>query len=287
MTTALPVEPFPSGIAAVSPTWPERGANRCRGRLTRYVGVSVQIGYNRRPMSAPRIALIHATAVAMQPIGEAFRQLWPAARVTHLLEDSLSADLAAEGRLTDRMIERFVALARYAYGAGADAILFSCSAFGPAIEAAASSIRIPVLKPNEAMLEEALTAGNRIGLLATFEPSLPALKAELEQMARDRKIALEVTTRAVPAALSALHAGSAADHDRLIADAAHEIGDCDALILGQFSMASAAQAIPARARRKVLTSPNSAVTRLKQLLAARRESSAANAVRESAVQITK
>ena len=147
----------------------------------------------------------------MQPIGEAFRQLWPAARVTHLLEDSLSADLAAEGRLTERMFERFVALARYAHGAGADAILFTCSAFGPAIEAAAAAVPIPVLKPNEAMLEEALTAGNRIGLLATFEPSIPALRAELEQMARKSSIALEITTRVVPAALKALHAGCAAD----------------------------------------------------------------------------
>jgi len=217
----------------------------------------------------------------MQPIGEAFRQLWPAARVTYLLEDSLSADLAAEGRLSDRMIERFVALARYAHGAGADAVLFTCSAFGPAIEAAAAAVPIPVLKPNEAMLEEALTVGNRIGLLATFEPSIPALKGEIEQMARKNSIALEVTARAVPAALSALHAGCAADHDRLIADAAQEIGECDALILGQFSMASAANAIPARPRRKVLTSPNSAVTRLKQLLAARRDSSGA-ALREGA-----
>lgn len=222
----------------------------------------------------------------MQPIGEAFRQLWPAARVTHLLEDSLSVDLAAEGRLSERMIERFVALARYAHGAGADAVLFTCSAFGPAIEAAAAAVSIPVLKPNEAMLEEALTVGNRIGLLATFEPSIPALRGELEQMARKNSIALEITARAIPAALSALHAGCAADHDRLIADAAQEIGECDALILGQFSMASAANAIPARPRRKVLTSPNSAVTRLKQLLAARRDSSA-SAPREAAARSSK
>lgn len=238
-------------------------------------------------MTAPRIALIHATSVAIQPIGEAFHQLWPAARITHLLEDSLAADLAAEGRLTERMIERFIALARYAQGCGADAVLFTCSAFGVAIEAAAAAVAIPVLKPNEAMLEEALTAGTRIGLLATFEPSIPSLKAELEQMAETRKIPLEIMTRAVPAALTALHAGSSADHDRLIADAAHEIGDCDALILGQFSMASAARAIPVRPRRKVLTSPGSAVTRLKELLAARRESSAAAAVRDAAAHIHK
>lgn len=234
-------------------------------------------------MTNPRIALIHATPVAMQPIGDAFGQLWPAARITHLLEDSLSADLAVEGRLTERIIERFVTLTRYAHGCGADAVLFTCSAFGVAIEAAASAVPIPVLKPNEAMLEEALTAGRRIGLLATFEPSIPSLQAELEQMAQAKKVALEITARVVPAALTALHAGCAADHDRLIADAAHEIGDCDALILGQFSMASAASVIPARPRRKVLTSPYSAVTRLKRLLAAGGGSAVIAAARQSAV----
>lgn len=223
----------------------------------------------------------------MQPIGDAFKELWPAARVTHMLEDSLSADLAAEGRLTGHMIDRFITLARYAQECGADAILFTCSAFGVAIDAAAGAVPIPVLKPNEAMLEEALAAGTRIGLLATFEPSIPSLRSELEHMAQNRKIALEITARAIPAALTALHAGCAADHDRLIADAAHEIGDCDALILGQFSMASAAHAIPSRPRRRVLTSPNSAVMRLKQLLAAHHESAAAAAVRDAATQSIK
>ncbi len=158
---------------------------------------------------------------------------------------------------------------------------------GVAIETAAAAVPIPVLKPNEAMLEEALTAGKRIALLATFEPSIPSLKAELEQLAQTKKIALDITTRTVPAALTALHAGCAADHDRLIADAAQEIGDCDALILGQFSMASAASVIPARPRRKVLTSPNSAVTRLKQLLAPGRESAVVSAVRTAAPQSSK
>ena len=39
----------------------------------------------------------------------------------------------------------------------------------------------------------------------------------------------------------------------------------DALVLGQFSMARAAAGIPAAPGRKVLTSPHSAVARLKQI----------------------
>jgi Asp/Glu/hydantoin racemase len=218
-------------------------------------------------MGPPRIALIHATPVAIEPIVSAFRRLWPEARTTNLLEDSLAADLAAEGRLTARMNERFVTLARYAHGCGADAILFTCSAFGPAIEAAQAALTIPVLKPNEAMFGEALAAGKRIGLLATFAPSIPALKTELEHMARQRKLELEIKTHTIPTALTALHAGQAAEHDRLIAQAADQLGLCDALILGQFSMASAAAMIPEQPGRKVLTSPTSAVMQLKRVLA--------------------
>ena len=217
-------------------------------------------------MHSPRIALIHATPVAIDPIVAAFKRLWPAARTTNLLEDSLSADLAAEGRLTPGMTQRFITLARYARGCGADAILFTCSAFGPAIEAARAALDVPVLKPNEAMLDEALAAGTRIGLIATFEPSIPSLKAELEALARARDVKLTIKTAAVPDALAALHEGEADEHDRLIAAAAAEMEDCEALILGQFSMASAAEIIPSKHGRKVLTSPASAVMRLKQAL---------------------
>ena len=217
-------------------------------------------------MPAPRIALIHATPVAIAPIVAAFRETWPEAQTTNLLDDSLATDVAAEGKISERMIERFVTLARYVHGSGADAILFTCSAFGTAIEAARAVMPILVLKPNEAMLDEALAAGSRISMIATFEPSFPSLRAELDELARAKHIQLKVVTRAVPEALKALHAGNADEHDRLIAKAAADLGPCDALVLGQFSMASAARLIPSRPGRKVLTSPASAIARLRQTL---------------------
>ena len=214
----------------------------------------------------PRIALIHATPVAIDPICDTFKRLWPQARVTNLLDDSLAADLAAAGKLEQSMIDRFCVLAKYVEAGGADAILFTCSAFGAAIEVARGAVKIPVLKPNEAMMEEAIATGPRIALLATFEPSLPSIRAELEQLASAHQAQIKITTRAVPAALTALQGGDDAGHDRQIAAAAEEFGDCDALLLCQFSMASAAQRIPARRGRSVFTSPYSAVARLKQLL---------------------
>jgi hypothetical protein len=86
-------------------------------------------------------------------------------------------------------------------------------------------------------------------------------------MAAARKAKIEISVCAIPAALKALEAGDGAEHDKQIAVAAEAYNECDALLLCQFSMASAAERIPARRGRSVFTSPYSAVARLKQLLA--------------------
>lgn len=214
-----------------------------------------------------RIALIHATPLSMPPIDEAFERLWPQASRMHLLDDSLSRDRQREGELTARMVQRFVDLARYAKQTGADGILFTCSAFGPAIEAAAGAVGIPTLKPNEAMFEQALRAGPRIGLAVTFEPSLASLARELRDMAAARNIPLDLRTVFVPEAMQDLAQGRAGDHDRKIADAAAGLSACDAVLLGQFSMAAALPAVQARLQCPVLTSPACAVQALKDRLA--------------------
>jgi len=203
--------------------------------------------------------------VAIDPVATVFRELWPQAKTTNLLEDSLAPDLAVAGSITLEIVERIVALARYGERCGADAVLFTCSAFGTAIDAAKREVKVPVLKPNEAMIEDALAAGCDLALLTTFEPSIPSLKKELEELASGRGIKLKLKTRSIPAAIAALQQGFGAEHDRLIAVAAAEMGACDALVLGQFSMARAAIGIPDRAGRKVLTSPHSAVTKLKRI----------------------
>ena len=104
-----------------------------------------------------RIALIHALSHSVAPINDAFARDWPEARRMNLLDDSLSADLARNGSkgLDGAMHERFQRLAQYAVDTGAQGILFTCSAFGPCIEAVARRhADIPVLKPNEAMVAE-------------------------------------------------------------------------------------------------------------------------------------
>ena len=134
-----------------------------------------------------RITLIHALKHSIVPIEASFARLWPDASLMNLLDDSLSADLARDGRLTDAMTERFLRLGRYAAGTGSDAILFTCSAFGPCIEAVARAhAPMPVLKPNEAMIEQAAAKGRKIGLLSTFPPTLASMPRGISVVHRDR-----------------------------------------------------------------------------------------------------
>jgi Asp/Glu/Hydantoin racemase len=213
-----------------------------------------------------RIALIHAMAASIPPIMAAFARLWPEARLMNLMDDSLAADLARDGRLTEAMTARFLALARYARSTGADAILFTCSAFGPCIEACARDLApIPVLKPNEAMIEEALALTGprgRIGLLATFAPTLASMPPEFAAAAPEATL----LPCLAEAALAALNAGDAAGHDAEAARTAATLADCDVIALAQFSLSRAAAAVAEATGKTVLTTPDSAIRKLRRLL---------------------
>ena len=208
-----------------------------------------------------RIALIHALRHSPPPIEAAFAALWPGPRLMNLLDDSLAADLARDGRLTEAMTQRFLTLARYAMGTDIAAILFTCSAFGPCIDRVKQEFpQVPVLKPNEAMIEEAAARGRRIGLLASFPATLRTMPAEFPP-------AVELRPQLAEGALAALDAGDAARHDELAAEAAAALAECDAIALAQFSLARARDAVAARTGRPVLTTPDSAVRKLRALLA--------------------
>src|SRR5260370_35481556 len=85
-----------------------------------------------------RIALIHAITAAIAPVHEAFVKLWPKAEYTDLLDTALLVDRERGGALTPAMTRRVGALAEYAAGTGAAGILFTCTACGEALGAAAA-----------------------------------------------------------------------------------------------------------------------------------------------------
>ena len=200
----------------------------------------------------------------MAPIATAFGEHWPNAELVNIWDDSLSIDRARDGKLTDAMSSRIGALGDYALSIGADAVLYTCSAFGPAIEAFARRSPVPTLKPNEAMFDAAFEAGRTIGMLATFPPSVESMEAEFREAAGSRDVTLE--TVLVADAMDALKAGDANKHNKLIADAAPQLSACDAIMLAHFSTSRARAAVSAAVDVPVLTSPDAATIALRRRL---------------------
>lgn len=215
----------------------------------------------------PRIALVHATPIAMEPIRIAFESAWPEAERVNILEDSLSPDRARHVHLTEDLSERIVALTEYARMIGSDAVLFTCSSFGKAIEYAASTADIPVLKPNEAMFEAAIRQGGRTAMLYTFPPARDGMEAEFREEAARVDPSAEIVSFFVDGAIDAVRAGDEATHNRLVADAAAKLEGFDAITLAHFSTARALHAVRQVTAIPVLTSPDAAVAKLCRLLA--------------------
>ena len=207
-----------------------------------------------------RIALVHALKHSIVPIEASFAKLWPQAKLMNLLDDSLSADLARDGEITEAMTHRFLGIGTYAVSTGVDAILFTCSAFGPCIEAVArEQAPMPVLKPNEAMIEEAASRGRKIGLLSSFPPTLVSMPPEFPR-------SIELVPKLAEGAMAALDRGDRAEHDRLVAEASKDLRDCDLIALAQYSMAPTAELVAQVTERPVVTTPDSAVLKLKRAL---------------------
>ena len=217
-----------------------------------------------QPAVQYRVALIHATPVSIEPIRLAFAELWQHAGTINIMDDSLGADLKIAGQMTGQITGRIGLLAEYGYLSGADGILFTCSAFGTAIAEARNRIPIPVLTPHEAMLEEALLTGSRIGLLATFGPTIDALEREFMELAASMHRQVELAAVLRENAYTALLRGNIDRHNQILQQAAQDLSGCDAVMLAQFSTSLAYNAVSEVLDCPVLSSPRSAVNKLKQ-----------------------
>ena len=157
------------------------GAGPRRDRLVGRRGAACpRKGRSAVARAHPRIALIHALAQSIAPVNAELDRVWPGCVRMNLLDDSLSADLAANpAGLDDAMTARFIALGELRVGTGVRGILFTCSAFGPCIDAVGRRLAgDPGAEAQRGDDRRRREAGRRIGLVASFAPTLASMPAE-------------------------------------------------------------------------------------------------------------
>src|SRR6187200_3285383 len=115
----------------------------------------------------PTLALLHTAAVNVTTFQGLCAELLPDAQTFHMLDESLLKHTIRDGHMTTLTARRVAGHVISAAEAGADAMLVTCSSIGRGAEIARSLVSIPVVRVAEAMADEAVRIGRRIGVIAT------------------------------------------------------------------------------------------------------------------------
>lgn len=212
-----------------------------------------------------RIALLHTGAVVIPMAGEFVKRELPGVTAINYLDDRIVADLG-DPELASTVPDRIGELARAAVGAGAEAILLTCSSISELAAATAERVGVPILRIDEAMADQAVATGVRIAVLATLPTTCGPTTRLIEERAALAGRAPSIESVVIDGAFEAVASGDRATHDRLVVAAIERAAAvADVVVLAQASMASAADA--AEVDVPVLTSLESGVKRLRSLLA--------------------
>lgn len=188
--------------------------------------------------------------------------------IIHVGDELLLDTVLEQGGLSPFVYRRVSEHAAAAEAIGADVVQITCSSISPCVDVANSIVGIPVMKIDEPMIDQALSIGQRIGVVATAKTTLEPTIQLIEAHARIAAVEVEVDSRIIEAAYKALNSGEMEEHDRLVREEIKMLMERnDVVILAQASMARVLETIPeGEITAPVLTSPRAAVEQLKEIL---------------------
>jgi Asp/Glu/hydantoin racemase len=219
-------------------------------------------------MKPKKLGLVHTSATLVPVFAQLCKAKLPNVEVFNIADDSLVKGIMAAGHLTAQISRRVAGYLESAELAGADYILVTCSSIGPAVEAAAKRISVPVLRVDQPMADQAVQTGKHIGVIATLRTTLEPTADLIERRAEKAGRQIKLTSRLCEGAFDALMNGDAAKHDALVAGALKELSQsADVIVLAQASMARVEEGLaPADKRVPILASPGIAVDYLATIL---------------------
>lgn len=217
---------------------------------------------------AHKVGMVHSVASLVPMFNELAAELLPGVEVIHLVDEGLLKDVLASGQLTPSMARRFGLLASFAEESGAEVVMLTCSSLAPLVDESKDMVKVPLLKVDEAMADEAVGLGERIGVIATayttLKPTSDLIKTRAALQAK--KIAVE--TMLCEGAFEALRRGDLESHDRIVKKKLNDLmGQVNVVVLAQASIARVVAQIPESERKvPILSSPRLGVQRLKEKL---------------------
>lgn len=219
-------------------------------------------------MKRKKLGLIHTSATLVPVFATLCKEKLPGVEVFNIVDDSLVKGIREAGTLTATIARRVAGYLESAELAGADYIMVTCSSVGPAVEAGAKLIGVPVLRVDQPMADLAVATGKRIGVIATLSTTLEPTADLIQRRAALAGKEIELTSKLVEGAFEVLMAGDGATHDAKIAGALKELSQqVEVIVLAQASMARVVDSLDTAERRvPILASPGIAVDYLASVL---------------------
>lgn len=192
----------------------------------------------------------------------------PELEITNLLDDGLLRLLAAGDKETAR--RRLSEMLRSAAETYAPELaMITCSSVPLEMsDSLARDFSMPVLKIDYPMARAAVRAGRRIGVAATFPPTLAPTSRLINEAAEEAGVGVEIVQEVEPAAYDALLSNDAATHDRLLLELIERLQSKDVacVVLAQVSMARVLPLVETRAHVPVLTSLHTSLEAIREAL---------------------
>lgn len=219
-------------------------------------------------MKQKTLGLLHTSATLVPVFQKLCMAKLPNVNVINIADDSLVKGIMAAGHLTAQIARRVAGYLESAELAGADYIMVTCSSIGPAAEAAAKLIAVPVMRVDQPMADQAVRMGRRIGVIATLQTTLEPTTDLVRRRAKEAAKEIQLASRLCEGAFDALMDGDASGHDALVTAALRELAkDVDVIVLAQASMARVVDGLSGADRRiPILASPGIAVDYLATIL---------------------
>ncbi len=219
-------------------------------------------------MKRKKLGLIHTSATLVPVFAQLCKEKLPDVETFNIADDSLVKGIIAAGSLTAPIARRVASYLESAELAGADYILVTCSSIGPAVEAGAKLMGVPVLRVDQPMADQAVATGKKIGVIATLRTTLEPTADLISRRAETAGKKIDVTSRLCEGAFDALMSGDAAKHDAMVAGALKELSQqVDVIVLAQASMARVVDTLSGADKRvPILASPGIAVDYLAKVL---------------------
>ena len=146
-------------------------------------------------MKRKKLGLIHTSATLVPVFAQLCKDKLPDVDVFNIADDSLVKGIREAGSLTATIARRVANYLESAELAGADYIMVTCSSIGPAVEAGAKLMGVPVLRVDQPMADRAVATAKKIGVIATLATTLEPTADLISRRAAIAGKKIEITSK--------------------------------------------------------------------------------------------